>query len=49
MSKDKKEKRKSGNSKTTKSNNSIWTIDFYNTSDVGYPDDEYLIFNNEKD
>lgn len=49
MSNDKKEKQKLENSKTMKSNDSIWTIDFYNTLDIGYPDDEYMVFNNEGD
>ena len=49
MSKDKKEKQKLENSKTTKSNNSIWTIDYRNTSDIGYPDIEFFVSENEKD
>ena len=41
MSNDKKEKQKLGNSKTKKGTNHKWTIDFNNTSDIGYPDMEY--------
>lgn len=40
MVRDKKENLRSGNSKTTRKINTIWTIDFLNTSDIGYPDDE---------
>jgi hypothetical protein len=43
MSKDKKEKQKLRNLKTTKKTKSYWTIDFANTSDIGYPDDEYFL------
>ena len=43
MSKDKKEKQKSGNLKTTRKINNDWTIDFSNTSDIGYPDGEYYV------
>ena len=41
MSKDKKEKQKLGSLKTKKGTNHQWTIDFKNTSDIGYPDMEY--------
>lgn len=41
MSKDRKKKQKSENSKITKEINTIWVIDYYNTSDIGYPDEEY--------
>ena len=41
MSNDKKEKQKLESSKTTKGINPQWTIDFNNTSDIGYPDMEY--------
>jgi len=43
MSKDKKEKQKSESLKTTRKINNNWTIDFRNTSDIGYPDDEYYL------
>jgi hypothetical protein len=43
VEKDKKEKQKLGNLKTTKKTKSYWTIDFANTSDIGYPDDEYFL------
>lgn len=41
MSKNKKEEQKSENLKTTKGINFKWTINFNNTSDIGYPDVEY--------
>jgi len=43
MSKDKKEKQKSRSLKTTRKINNDWTIDFLNTSDIGYPDSEYYL------
>jgi len=43
MSKDKKEKQKLESLKTTRKINNNWTIDFRNTSDIGYPDDEYYL------
>jgi len=39
MSKDKKEEQKSKSLKTTLKND--WTINYNNTSDIGYPDGEF--------
>lgn len=47
MSKDKREKQKSENSRTPLRNE--WTINFNNTSDIGYPDDEFFDTVEEED
>ena len=47
MSKDKKEEQKSKSLKTTLKND--WTINYNNTSDIGYPDGEFYDTVEEED
>jgi hypothetical protein len=49
MEKDTKQKQKSKNSKITKNSNLEWAIDFSNTSDIGYPEEENFLYFEEED